>query len=103
MLRQAHRERPGLFTWAYAIQAGEHGPVKIGVTNSPATRLTTLQQGNAETLHGIAAWRAPACEEKQIHEDFAHARIRGEWFRPVPELVDLVLLLGGYFDDWERS
>jgi hypothetical protein len=99
VIRQAHREQPGLFTWIYAIQAGENGPIKIGIATNPTERLKTLQQGNAADLRGLAAWRAPSCEERQLHREFDYARIRGEWFQPVPELVDLVLRLG-YFEDW---
>jgi hypothetical protein len=87
--------------WLYAIQAdGDDGPIKIGVTNWPATRIVTLQQGNAAELRGLAAWPALREEERMLHAEFAHARIRGEWFRPIPELVERVMLLGGFFDDW---
>lgn len=100
VLARARREQPGLFSFVYAIQAGEGGPIKIGVSDRPATRLQTLQQANAETLIPLAAWHTPKVEEKQLHEEFAYARIRGEWFRPVPELVELVIALGGDFEDW---
>jgi hypothetical protein len=87
--------------WLYAIQAGKDGPIKIGVTSGrPRDRLKTLQCGNPEELRGIAAWRAMPGEEKYLHETFAYVRIRGEWFRPVPELVDHVLLAGADFCDW---
>jgi len=98
-LIRAYYRQPGL-VWLYAIQMGEAGPIKLGVTLNPAERIATLQQGNPETLHGLAAWRAMPVEEKELHEEFAYARVRGEWFRPVPELVDLVLRLGCEFDDW---
>ncbi len=93
----------GPLTWLYAIRAGHSGPIKIGVTNAPATRLATLQQGNPDTLHGIAAWRGFTFEERQLHDEFAAVRLHGEWFRPVPELVDLMLALGGNFCDWEPA
>jgi antitoxin (DNA-binding transcriptional repressor) of toxin-antitoxin stability system len=95
------REAADRLTWLYAIQAGDDGPIKIGVTNSPSARLATLQQGNAEELHGLAAWRGLVLEEKQLHAEFDHVRIRGEWFRPAPELVEFVCALGGDFEDWE--
>jgi len=101
MLRYLHRTQPGLFTWIYAIQAGERGPIKIGRTENPAQRLVTLQQGNAERLRGIAAWVAVSIEEKQLHQEFADVRLHGEWFQPVCELVELVTALGGDFCDWE--
>lgn len=88
--------------YAYAIQAGENGPIKIGVAKTPWERLKTLQTGNHEELRGLAAWRVLPWEEAEIHEEFGYARIRGEWFRPVPELVEFVLAQGGIFCDWER-
>lgn len=89
--------------WLYAIQAGHSGPVKLGLAKVPAERLATLQVGNADQLRGLAAWRVDPVEERRVHEDFAHARIRGEWFRPVPELIDYVLLRGCDFDDWDLA
>lgn len=88
------------FIYAYAIQAGEGGPVKIGVTRDPVQRLKTLQTGNPETLRGLAAWRVLPGEERLIHDDFASVRIRGEWFHPTPELLEYVLWEGGIFCDW---
>ena len=103
IMREAMRDRRGSLVWLYAIQAGDGGPIKIGMTRNPAERLATLQQGNAEHLHGIAAWSGFPFEEKQIHQEFADARLRGEWFKPTDALVDLVLRLGGDFDDWEAA
>jgi hypothetical protein len=98
IMREALRRHS--FLWMYAIQAGEDGPIKLGVTRKPSDRLATLQVGNAAELRGLAAWRILPLEEKQIHDEYAYARIRGEWFRPVPELVEFVLLAGREFEDW---
>ena len=88
--------------FAYAIQAGEDGPIKIGLAKRPAQRLRTLQTANAEHLRGLAAWRVLPFEERDIHAEYAYARIRGEWFKPVPELVEFVTMAGGDFDDWTK-
>jgi hypothetical protein len=87
----------------YAIQVGDDGPVKIGRSDNPAQRLRTLQTASAEPLRGLAAWPECFASEDLMHEEFAHVRIRGEWFRPVPELLEMVLDLGGYFCDWGPS
>jgi hypothetical protein len=99
-LAEGRRRYPGLFSFVYAIQAGEGGPIKIGISDKPWERIETLQQANAEKLIGLAAWHTLKSEEKELHREFAYARIRGEWFRPVPELVELVLAMGGEFCDW---
>lgn len=102
IIRKLHRTQPGLFTWIYAIQAGENGPVKIGVSRDPAMRLATLQRSNHAELRGIAAWRDLAQMEKVLHKAYAHVRIRGEWFQPTPELIEEVTHLGGDYEDWTK-
>jgi hypothetical protein len=103
IIRQFYRENSHRMTWLYAIQAGHSGPIKIGLAQCPAERMATLQTGNAEKLRGIGAWRVVPEEERWLHEDFAHARIRGEWFRPVPELVEYVTYHGSTFYDWDLA
>lgn len=97
--REARYRHGELF--AYAIQAGTDGPIKIGVTVNPGARLKTLQTGNHEVLVGLAAWPVAEFEERDIHETYAYARRRGEWFHPDPELVEFVLRAGGDFEDWD--
>jgi hypothetical protein len=82
-------------TYVYAIQAGESGPVKIGIAKSPRERLSTLQTAHYEHLHGIAIWRGGRDQEKLLHETFADSRLIGEWFNPTEELLALVDSLGG--------
>jgi hypothetical protein len=76
--------------WMYAIQAGHFGAVKLGITRDPRDRLRELQTSNAEPLRLVAAWRSFREEERQIHEEFADLRLRGEWFRPHDEILRLV-------------
>jgi hypothetical protein len=78
-------------TCVYAIQAGADGPIKLGVARRPEQRLRDLQTANASELRLVATWPAPRWEEADLHEMFAHARIRGEWFRPEPDLLEYVL------------
>lgn len=60
--------------------------VKIGKAKDITERLNTLQTGSPEklTLYGYVECRSEqeAYElEKQLHEQFANARLTGEWFR----------------------
>lgn len=102
LLEQLRREafRTAERIYCYAIQAGPDGPIKIGVARKPAERLKTLQTGNASELRGLAAWRVLPYEEAAIHKAFADLRLRGEWFKPAPELIDFVLLRGADWCDW---
>lgn len=74
----------------YFVQMGKDGPVKIGYTDRPLSqRLAGLQSANPYELWVIGWCRAPRSFEKALHERFARFRIRGEWFEPHAEILDL--------------
>lgn len=66
----------------YFIQAGENGPIKIGVAIDVASRMSFLQSGNAEKLRLIGTMPGSYDEEKCLHRLAWKDRIRGEWFHP---------------------
>ena len=47
----------------YFIQAGEHGPVKIGVAQNPSARLAALQTGSPTPLRLMAQLHAEGDEQ----------------------------------------
>ena len=74
----------------YFVQAAS-GPIKIGfVKKAMVHRLKDLQVGNHEVLTLIGWKLGTVSEERALHVRFRHLRIRGEWFRPAPELLALV-------------
>lgn len=75
----------------YAIQVGEDGPVKLGVTTrDPVPRLKDLQTSHHEQLHLRAAWDGDAVDERRLHRRFAGARLKGEWFTFTAQLQAFV-------------
>lgn len=74
----------------YFIQAGESGPIKIGEADDVPQRLRELQTGNPEELRllGLLAWRPGL--EVDLHCRFYLEHVRGEWFRPAPELLAFI-------------
>jgi Meiotically up-regulated gene 113 len=74
------RDRLEKETFVYFIQAGDHGPVKIGFSNKPDRRLPQLQTGNHRDLQLRHVIPGDKDTERELHERFADARIRGEWF-----------------------
>lgn len=85
---QASRDRLGLF-YKYCYFIGTlRGPVKIGITVCPLTRLKALQTCCPMPLRILATTPGDDRNEKGYHVRFRHARIQGEWFRRVPEIVD---------------
>lgn len=65
----------------YFIRAGTDGPVKIGVAENLASRLSCLQSGNHEKLKLIRALDGGRQIERRVHARFGHLHIRGEWFQ----------------------
>lgn len=72
----------------YFVQRGEAGPVKIGVSANPDSRIAALQKSYEEKLRVLAIILGDLAAERALHERFAEHRIKGEWFKPVPEILD---------------
>lgn len=73
----------------YFIQAVNGGPIKIGKSSNPESRIKTLQGGNPSELHIIKVIKnVPPIEEINLHEKFKQYRIIGEWFdESISELI----------------
>jgi hypothetical protein len=72
----------------YFIQEGKSGPIKIGWTAGPAEgRRKSGQVFNSRELRIIAELQDYPDSEKTWHQRFAAHHIRGEWFKPAPDLV----------------
>ena len=68
--------------YVYIIQMGRKNIFKIGKSNDPQARLTTLQTSSPYELkifHIFEADNASAAEES-LHMAFSAARMEGEWF-----------------------
>ena len=76
--------------WTYFVQPVDGGPIKIGYTRqSPKARLRAIQIGSPVLLEVVGM--VIGDREVELHQRFAYARMHGEWFRPVPELVGFIL------------
>jgi hypothetical protein len=77
----------------YFIQEEATCHIKIGHTDGdPLDRLRALRTGSPSPLVLLGVLPGGFAEEQSLHRRFATARVQGEWFRPVPELI---LLLAG--------
>ncbi len=88
----------------YFVRAAGGGSIKIGSTKLLRTRMLALQSGcpiKLCVLHTIegAGYR----EETALHRRFAKARLHGEWFRPVPELLGLLRDLSEIPNEWSEQ
>jgi hypothetical protein len=72
----------------YFIQAGDDGPVKIGLARDVWKRLSNLQTGVPTRLRLLGIIDGSAQKEKLLHRQFAAHRLRGEWFSFHPSMLE---------------
>lgn len=74
----------------YFIQAGDNGPIKIGVAKNVRRRLDNFRVASPVPLALIGVADGDGAYEHELHQRFSGSRIRGEWFHPSPELMAFV-------------
>lgn len=75
----------------YFIQSGGDGPVKIGVcAQDIEARLASLQCGNPEPLRLLGSIEGSFQAEAALHRRYEARRLRGEWFRYCPTMMDVI-------------
>lgn len=77
---------------------GCEGCVKIGVSTYGESRIEALQTGNPFELYLIAEaeFTDAFAVEKHLHATYSKYRIRGEWFKiPPPVMQELMPLFSG--------
>lgn len=77
----------------YFIQDQTANLIKVGFTggDSADDRMKALQTGSPVGLVLLLTLPGERSVETQLHQRFAAARVHGEWFRPVPDLVQFML------------
>ena len=80
--------------YIYFLHDRTTGTVKIGTSNSPELRLKALQATAPLDLVPIRYVRVKNGYEVEhlLHMKFASLRVRGEWFRATPELLEFAKL-----------
>jgi len=68
------------------------GPIRIAATRSLVPQLQAAVANNPYLVYllGVIVTDRPDVVERELHQRFAPHRIRGEWFRPHPDLLTLV-------------
>jgi hypothetical protein len=72
----------------------ERGPIKIGVCISLESRLRALQTANPYQLTLLASVHGSEGIEQALHNLFSSDNLRGEWFRPTKDLLNLAKHIG---------
>lgn len=71
----------------YFIQAGDGGPVKIGISSDPWARMRKMQSDHDKKLVLIRLFEGGLVEEGVLHHRFSEHRLGGEWFAPAKEII----------------
>lgn len=74
----------------YFMQESSIGAIKIGFASNVSTRKCNIQGANPSKVTVLGAIPGGPDEETRIHEQFAHLRIRGEWFKPGEDLLEFI-------------
>lgn len=72
----------------YFVTDGE--AVKIGFASDLKSRLRILQVSHHIPLFLLGAIAGTRDDEAVLHARFDHLRLKGEWFRPAPELTQAI-------------
>lgn len=78
----------------YFVSNTKDGPVKVGTTRSPSTRLRSLRTAWYEPIevHGLV--HGGRLLENHLHEELKKHKLSGEWFERRPALELLRVLRG---------
>ena len=74
----------------YFVQAGEEGPIKIGVAENVERRIAGLQVAHFVDLKLRLMLEGDDRHESYLHAKFEPYRMRGEWFKPVVQLLAFI-------------
>lgn len=75
--------------FVYLMRDAVNGYIKIGYSQNPKYRERTLQS-EKPTIELITAWCGDTKDEKELHNTFAHKRLRGEWFSLDDVDIDII-------------
>lgn len=81
---------------------GEQGPLKIGSSAAPVSRLRTYQIWSPVLLELAASCPAHRNTEQFLHRHFIDAWLHGEWFAWTPEIQSVVdhIVQHGRVPEW---
>lgn len=74
----------------YFVQGETIPLIKIGIAKNFGLRFSSLQTGSPDTLRILAVIPGSREKEIELHKRFSRLRVRGEWFRPEPELLNYI-------------
>lgn len=68
----------------------ENSPIKIGLSYDPADRARCIETQLPFQVEVITMVPGNLALERNVQDCFADAHLQGEWFRPVPRLLEAI-------------
>jgi hypothetical protein len=75
-------------TFIYFVEM--QGYIKIGIAANWKKRISSLQVSSPFPVRHLIVLNAFVGFERQLHERFSAARVRGEWFEDCPEIREFI-------------
>jgi transcriptional regulator with XRE-family HTH domain len=70
------------------MRAGDGGPIKIGFSEDIARRVVEFQTASPYPLELLRVVEGNTETEARVQKQFKSAALHGEWFNPVPEVLE---------------
>lgn len=86
-LIERHGIRSKDLAFVYFVREPLAGHIKIGVAKDVSARLETLQCAHPAELRVIGICDGGRTQEVALHKEFAHLRLRSEWFSAHETLI----------------
>jgi len=80
----------------YFLRESGMGAIKIGVSRNLERRISSMRSNTPHEITVLGSVRVDWRFEGELQCRFAYARIRGEWFRPVEELLKYIEEITGF-------
>lgn len=78
----------------YAMRSVASGNIKIGIAADVGRRLISMRSHTWDEIELVCSVPSSRSEERDAHLLLAASRIRGEWYKPSPEVLAWVAVLG---------
>ncbi len=76
--------------YVYFLRPVGGGPVKIGWSKQPGSRLAVYLSWSPAPLEIVATVEADRTTEARLHREFDHLRMHHEWFEPAESLLRML-------------
>ena len=85
-------DRPLKILYVLRCQIASETFIKVGICSNLSSRLKSLQTGNPRPIEVVKTYRLLNAQrvEKVVHRTLIIQRVKGEWFRWYPLLLDTI-------------